>query len=60
MWLRDVTPGEQMTLLAIATLAGSLPRDLADYVLVLAEINNKHFPVGGTLTKPGWAWGASG
>jgi hypothetical protein len=52
VWLRDVTPEEQMTLVAIASLAGSLPRDLADYVLILADLNRKYFRVEG-VTKPG-------
>lgn len=48
--LRDCTPNEQMILVAMASLASQLPRELASYTMALIEINRNYF---GPVPKPG-------
>lgn len=43
MWLHGCSDDEKLTLMAIAALAASLPRGLADYANALTEINRKYF-----------------
>lgn len=41
--MTDCTAEEQTILMAMATLAASLPRTLTDYTGALADINRKYF-----------------
>lgn len=43
MWLENCSDEESMTLIAIAALAASLPRGLADYADAITQINRKYF-----------------
>lgn len=43
MWLNDCTQEEKTILMAMASLAASLPRTLVDYTEALADINRKYF-----------------
>jgi hypothetical protein len=65
MWLRDCSDEEKLTLMAIASLAASLPRSLAEYAEAIYDINRKYFtakkmgnmlsdhnPVGRSLGRP--------
>lgn len=45
MWLENCTDEETITLMAIASLAASLPQNLAAYADALIEINRNYFKV---------------
>lgn len=48
MWLHDCSPEEKHTLIAMATLAATLPAPLLEYMEALGEVTREYFNKSGT------------